>query len=348
MSGDLMTRTPHAACLPAESPPQLLVFVDTEEEFDWQKHFSSDARGVTAMKHQWRAQAVFGRYGVKPVYLVDYPVASQPAGYTPLREFFDDGRCEIGAHLHPWCNPPFEEQIVSRNTFLCNLPEPLQRAKLSWLTERIEDRVGRRPTAFRAGRYGLDIVGARVLEQLGYTVDSSVIPFTSYADEDGPDFSDAPQTPYFVGGGDLKCPQASGGLVELPVSIGYNRVHFERAHRMRQVASRPWLTRLHAVGILDRLGIARRIKFSPEQAGTRELIRLADNYLRRQAPALVLMFHSSSLMPGGSPYVPDAASVDRFLDRLAALFEYCLRVRGLATDTMSGFASKWLPLPATA
>lgn len=326
----------------------LIITIDTEEEGLWTGRYLRTGNTVENIQQVPRFQALCDRFGIRPTYLIDAAVADDERSAELLRTIQDDGRCEIGAHLHPWCNPPFEEQIVSRNTYLCNLPEPLQRAKLAWLTERIEDRVGRRPTAFRAGRYGLDIVGARVLEELGYTVDSSVIPFTSYADEDGPDFSDAPQTPYFVGGDDLKRPQTTGGLVELPVSIGYNRVHFERAHKMRQVASRPWLTKLHAVGILDRLGIARRIKFSPEQAGTRELIRLVDNYLRRQAPALVLMFHSSSLMPGGSPYVPDAASVDRFLERLAALFEYCLNVRGLANDTMSGFASKWLLLPATA
>jgi hypothetical protein len=145
-----MSHTPYAVRLPAGMPPQLLVFIDTEEEFDWGRSFSSDARGVTAMKHQWRAQTIFDRYGVKPVYLVDYPVASQPAGYSPLREFLADGRCDIGAHLHPWVTPPAEEDVTDEHSFACNLPRDLEHRKLAILKETIERNLGVAPTIYRA------------------------------------------------------------------------------------------------------------------------------------------------------------------------------------------------------
>src|SRR5262245_26219040 len=176
----------------------LIVTIDTEEEGLWGGCYRRTGNTVENIQHVPRFQALCDGFGVRPTYLIDAAVVEDERAAGLLRKIQDDGRCEIGTHLHPWCNPPFEEEIVPRNSYLCNLPLPLQRAKLSWLTERIEERMARRPTAFRAGRYGLDIVGARLLEALGYAVDSSVIPFTSYSGEEGPDFSDAPQTPYFV------------------------------------------------------------------------------------------------------------------------------------------------------
>ena len=326
----------------------LIVTIDTEEEGLWTGSYRQSGNTVENIQHVPRFQALCDRFGIRPTYLVDAAVASDERAVALLRSIQDAGGCEIGAHLHPWCNPPFDEEIVPRNTFLCNLPEPLQRAKLCWLTDRIEESTGRRPTAFRAGRYGLDISGALLLEQSGYTVDSSVIPFTSYAQEDGPDFSRAPTNPYFAGGEDLTAPQPSGGLLEVPVTIGYSRTDFERAHALREAAGAHWLKPFHAVGILDRLGLARRIKFSPEQATSGELLKLVDNCLVRNAPAMVLMFHSSSLMPGGSPYVPDTTALERLLERLEDVFEYCRQRQEVDCDTMSGFASRWSLLPSSA
>src|SRR5690242_16087063 len=116
------------------SAPSLAVVVDTEEEFDWSKPHSRVETGVDHIKHLTRAQGIFERYGVHPTYVVDFPVASQEAGYRPLREWLDDGRCEIGAHLHPWVNPPFEEEVSTRNSYPGNLPPSLEKAKLARLT----------------------------------------------------------------------------------------------------------------------------------------------------------------------------------------------------------------------
>lgn len=317
----------------------LIVTIDTEEEGRWSGSYRRYGNTVENIRHVGPFQALCDEFGVRPTYLIDAPVADDDRSAEFFRGLQEDQRCEVGTHIHPWCNPPFDEEINRRNTYLCNLPEPLQRAKLTWLTERIEQRIGRRPTSFRAGRYGLDIVGARILGDLGYRVDSSVIPFTSYAAEDGPDFSHAPHTPYFAAGSDLCVPQSAGILLEVPASIGFSRVDFERTHALQMTVSKSWLRHFRAEGILDRLGLAHRIKFSPEQADATDMIRLADNYLARRAPAMVMMFHSSSLMPGSSPYVRSPADLDRFLDRMRRTFEHCLHRKNMESRTLSGFAS---------
>ena len=166
---------------------------------------------------------------------------------------------------------PFRQKVP--DTFLFTLPESLQREKITWLTDAIEDRFGRRPTSFRAGRYGLDIVGARILTELGYLVDSSVIPFSDYSSEGGPNFRHAPNDPYFVGDTDLCSIQTDGELLEVPVTVGYNRMNFRRADTIRRLAARTPFRQLRCVGILDRLGVVRRIKFSPEQADVAQMKR---------------------------------------------------------------------------
>ena len=52
---------------------------------------------------------------------------AEEAGYRPLREMAEDGLCEIGAHLQPWANPPFEEDVGRvRNSYAGNLPPRLE------------------------------------------------------------------------------------------------------------------------------------------------------------------------------------------------------------------------------
>ncbi|MGH8246583.1 MAG: WalW protein, partial [Gammaproteobacteria bacterium] len=85
-----------------ERPPILLVVVDTEEECDWSAGFRRDLTSVTAMRKIARVQKVFEEFRIRPTYVVDYPVASQKDGISPLKEIFDDGWADLGAHLHPW------------------------------------------------------------------------------------------------------------------------------------------------------------------------------------------------------------------------------------------------------
>ncbi|MFQ5734367.1 MAG: polysaccharide deacetylase family protein [Planctomycetaceae bacterium] len=323
--------------------PSLVVTVDTEEEGLWGGEYRRTGNTVENVRGVPRFQALCERFGIRPTYLVDAPVVDDDRAADILQSIHAEGRCEIGTHVHPWCNPPYEEEITERNSFLCNLPESLQRRKIEWLTGRIEERFGRRPTSFRAGRYGLDAAGARILADLGYNVDSSVIPFTDYSAQGGPNFDAAPCAPYVVAEDDLTRPARAGRLLEAPVTVGYSRKNFEGAHAARKRAMASRWRKLRLVGLLDRLGIARRIKLSPEQADAKAMIRLIDASIARGAECLVLMFHSSSLLPGHSPYVRDASALEGFLDRLASLFEHAVEGRGCSQETLTGIAER---LPA--
>jgi hypothetical protein len=136
-----------------DEPPRLFVVVDAEEEFDWEKPFDRSQTAVTSMGSQWRAQTIFDSYGLRPVYVVDYAIASQAEGYEPLRSFLDRRGCMIGAHLHPWINPPFEETVSNYNSFAGNLPPDLEARKLSSLVEMIRHNFHIPARFFKAG-YG--------------------------------------------------------------------------------------------------------------------------------------------------------------------------------------------------
>jgi hypothetical protein len=324
--------------------PYFCITVDTEEEGLWNGRYAPEgwtARNVP--EGLPRFQELCRAYGVRPTYLVDYPVATDPQAVQTLRAWQEQQLCEIGAHLHSWCTPPHIAYRFPYHSYLKNLPEPIQKAKLEVLTETIEQCFGARPRSFRAGRYGLDLTGARLLAQLGYEVDSSVVPFRSFVADGGPDFERAPLNPYWIDlqqGRDLLAPAAfPQGLLEVPITVGYTRPNFKRRHRLRRALEQSPLRHLRAVGLLDRLGIARLLKLSPEQGRAADLLSLIDACLQEGCECLTLMFHSSSLVPGLSPYVKTPDELHWFYRALEEVIRYCLHAKGLAPVTLADYAT---------
>lgn len=222
------------ATLDTRQGPILAVVIDTEEEFDWGRPVDRASTGVASIRHQDRAQALFAEFGIVPTYVVDYPVASQPDGYGPLREFLADGACEIGAHLHPWVNPPHEEPVCNLNSYPGNLPPDLEARKLEVLKKTIEDNFGRPVRAYRAGRYGVGRASTGILRKLGFDVDSSVVPGSDFRRDEGPDFLACGPDPYWFGG------NGEGRLLEIPVTAGYVGILGDAGKRLYWPLSGPW------------------------------------------------------------------------------------------------------------
>jgi hypothetical protein len=297
-----------------EARPKLLVIVDTEEEFDWSKPYSRSQISVDHIKHQAVAHTILERYGLRPTYVVDYPVASQEGGYRVLREWLTDGRCGIGAHLHPWVNPPFDEELSAWNSYPGNLPVELEKAKLLRLTEIIEANFGRRPTVYRAGRYGVGPATGAILEEMGYQVDTSIVPHTEFSRDGGPDFTEFDVDPFWFG--------PSGQVLEIPLTVGWYGW-------LKAIGSplRRWVTsdigiRLHLPGVLARLRMLERIRLTPEGTNFRELKRLIDTMLAAGRQLFVFSYHSPSVVPGNTPYVRSGSELQRFLALIEQFCEY--------------------------
>jgi hypothetical protein len=301
--------------LPESFGRRVVVFVDTEEEFDWTKPHSRDARSTGAAESLPLIHRRLRGYGVSPVYLIDHPIASDPRCVATLREFQELGECTVGTQLHPWVNPPFEEEVNPTNSFPGNLPRVLERAKLERLTEVIESGVGRRPTIYRAGRYGVGPHTAALLVDLGYQVDVSVRSTFDYRADGGPDFSRIRPLPYRVGGRDL---------VEIPLTAGFVGAARRHGHGLFRAAGR--VARLR--GLLARSRLLGRVALTPEGmplADTRELVdRLVDDDLR----LFSISFHSPTVEPGNTPYVRNMRDLDLFYAWWDGMFDHFAR-RGI-------------------
>ena len=306
-----------------ESRPVLAVVIHTEEEFDWDKPHDRNATGVEHMRHIDRAQHVFDEFGIVPNYVVDYPIASQAEAFGPLKVYADAGRALIGAHLHPWVSPPFDEEVNARNSYPGNLPRALEHEKLRLLTDRIADAFGTRPQTYLAGRYGFGPNTGEILESLGYEVDISVAASIDYSADGGPDYSGCTSDPFWFGRGRR--------LLGLPGSGGY--VGWLRAGGtpLYRRLTRPLLRRVRVSGAVARLRLLERIRLSPEDYTVPEMCRLTRALLADGVRVLVFSFHSPSVMPGGTPYVRSESDLRRFLDKCRRYFDYFLReLRGTA------------------
>jgi hypothetical protein len=293
--------------------PCLVVVIDTEEEFDWGADFSRNNTSVRAIRSLSRIQRIFQEYNIQPVYVVDYPVASQPEGYEPLRDVRASGGCLIGAHLHPWVNPPYEEVVNRYNSFPGNLPHPLEAEKLKILTDCIGDKFGQRPTIYKAGRYGFGQNTAAILEQQGYEVDLSVCPHMDYSAEGGPDFTANSAAPHWFG---------KRGLLELPLTVGFAGLLRRWGAPLHRAASRGSMASLHAPGILARLGLVNKIWLSPEGYRNDEHFALVRDLYQDGLRIFSFAFHSPSLDYGHTPYVRTRSDLDGFLDRCRRFFDF--------------------------
>jgi len=293
--------------------PMLLTMVDAEEAFDWSRPFDRGAVDVTAMAAQHRAHRVFERHGVVPLYLADYPVVTQDAGRAPLREWLADGRCDVGAHMHPWVTPPYDEALGEHNSFAGNLPAALELAKARRLTDAVGDAFGQPPRIWRSGRFGAGPRTADILKSLGYLADSSVLPLWPATGIAGPA---APSSrPFWLDRGRR--------LLEIPVSAAL--VGRLADGSLRHVAPHifaPGAVRLRLAGALARLGLLERIRLTPEGMTIAEGKRLTRHMLAHGHRTFVLTYHSPSLVPGNTPYVRDAAALERFLAWLDEFYSF--------------------------
>ena len=292
---------------------RFVVTVDTEEEFDWDAPFARAEHGLASIPKLVRFQQFCEGFGVAPIYLIDYPVAADPRTVDALGKAVKAGRAEIGVQLHPWVNPPLDEEISARNSFAGNLPPELERAKFEKLRDTIEQAFGVAPLIYRAGRYGVGPATAGMLVEAGIAVDSSVRALFDYSGEGGPNFRDYPLHPWWVGG--------PGGLMELPLTT----VYWGMLRRQGRLIH-PALWRAPRLrGLLARLGLLERIPLTPEGVAADEALKAIDIALDDGLPLLVFSFHSPSLSPGHTPYVRDEADLDRLYDWWRTCFDYLAR-----------------------
>ena len=274
--------------------------------------FQGIAEGIGARLHP-----LFLRYGAKPTYLLSAEVMRDPSSVALLAGL---GGAELGAHLHGEYAEPgaFEPEVTE--VFQRDYPREMEAQKLAYLTELFAKAFGSKPTSFRAGRYGVGEHSIGLLEELGYTVESSVTPLMDWSSKGarGLSFLDAPTQPYRPSATDAG-KRGSSQILEVPVTI------------------RPrFLGRLPLIG--------KRIEprwLRPTSGSPASLVRLAKEEIAEATRAcpdvpvvLNAMFHNVEVIPDASPYAATESAATRILGRLEALLAFAAR-EGIAVIGLS-------------
>ena len=305
----LPTADQAAQFAPGFAPVSLLT-VDTEEGFDWDKPFTRDQHDLDHVEQIPRFQSFCEELGVSPLYLVDWPIVQSARAREIIGDAVRRGKAEVGVQLHPWVNPPFDEEVNTFNSFAGNLPAELEREKFTRLRDAIEEGFGTAPISYRAGRYGLGPSTKAILHDTGIRVDTSVRALFGYSEQDGPNYEDFPNHPYWV--------SREPELLELPVTSVYRG-----ALRRSGATLFPKLTRLpRGAGIASRTGLLERVRLTPEGTPLGAAKKAVDAALDAGLPVLVLSFHSPSLAPGNTPYTHSDADVDRLYGWLSGLYAH--------------------------
>lgn len=289
--------------------PRVLVFVDTEEDFDWSQPMSRANTSVSSMLRLERAQALFQRYGVKPCYLIDYPIATSQTSIGVLRPWLEQGLCTIGTQLHPWVNPPYAEEVNIFNSYPGNLAPEIEHAKLSNLTAAIARSFGVQPAVYRAGRYGIGPNTARILRELGYRIDTSVRPNFDYSKDGGANFTGISAHPYWA------TPQRD--LLEIPLSVTFTGALAGVGPRLYPMAAAVEPT----PGVLARLNLLNRVSLTPEGVSLEEARAAIRTMAQHKEALYCLSFHSPSVEPGHTPYVRSDEDLERFYAWIEAVLD---------------------------
>jgi hypothetical protein len=321
-----------------------IITIDTEADNQWDHGRSLTVENI---RYVPRFQDLCNKYNIKPTYLITSEVCEDGYAKEIFNEYIDNDQAEIGAHLHSWSTPPFLNKEGYRfndknHAFASQLPDDLLLNKLRYLTDQIGTAFGKRPTSFRSGRYGFDEKVAKALISNEYIVDSSVTPYISWSafkglpgeNGGGPDFMNKRPFPYRYHFDD-------GSLVEIPVTImptrfplnkdnGLSRYYFKNVNQkiflrsLRKIFFRYqplWLRPLPWMGI--------------------DLLKeVVDEAMQIKLPFMVMIFHSSELMPDSSIYRTDKESIEKLYEVLEKFF-ILLNSKNILSVSLTEAAKKY-------
>lgn len=324
---------------------KFIITVDTEADDQWKK--KGEKLTLENISYLPRFQKLCDSFGFPPTYLITNEVASDERAIKILSLWQGAGRAEVGAHLHPWTNPPFNDCELNNSkvqAFPSELTNEALWSKLKFLTEIIKTNFHKPPTSYRAGRFGFDERSAKYLLELGYMVDCSITPKINWHKTagltdgpGGPDFRQARVQPYFLSLNDV-CQAGESKLLELPLTIIYTgRLIKENNRSTKTFTNLPdSMIKL----IFNKLLFGKkwlRIFQSSKISDWRLIYRSA---VRNNLPVIEFMIHSSELMPGGSPYAKDEKEVDYIFYQLEAMFKY-FKQQGAEGTTLTDYAKNY-------
>jgi hypothetical protein len=316
---------------------KFVLTIDTEGDNQWNH---GNELTVENIKYIPRFQNLCEKYFIKPTYLVTYEVCEDAFAREIFKDYLKADKVEIGAHLHSWTTPPYIDKDGYRfndinHAFASELSGDLLAEKIKNLTNRIEDSFGKRSLSFRSGRYGFNRNVARELADNSYLVDSSVTPFMRWASLQGipggmggPDFIDHAPFPF-------RYNFDNRSLIEIPVTILPTKFPLNISKKIA-------INYFRNVDKSFLLRIFRKFLFKNQPLWLRPLpwmdislfVELLIEAKKIKLPYIVMMFHSSELMPGCSIYRSDKDAVEKLYVLLELFFDL-LREKNIPSITLT-------------
>lgn len=291
-----------------------LLSVDTEEEWDWEGPFPESDFSVENLHMLAPFQEFCENNALRPCYFVDYPAAVGMEAQTTFLSRVDKGKCELGAHLHPWANPPYFGKPTEESSHVVNLPLEQVEAKLDALLDIFSENLSYTPTAFRTGRWGISEDIMNLLYLRGFDIDSSVYPFykNEYFDCYG-----SPLAPYWPATDNVLKSGKQRNILEVPVTVGFNRTPFDKAAKVHDASESSIMQSMKTTAILWHSKLLRKIYFSPEVTSSKDMITLADSAIENGQLCLHMFFHSSNLISNATGFLTAEKPFELICDRIS-------------------------------
>lgn len=251
-----------------------------------------------------RFQELCEGYGFPPVYLTNYEMIMDDRFVDYIKPKAQEGKCEIGMHIHAWNSPPnFElDNRFGGCSYITEYPNEVISEKLDYLKTLITERTGVSPVSFRSGRWATNGFLFSELDRLGFLVDCSITPGISYSTDKGMTVERGnnylKEEPY--------AHKVHGDLIEVPMST----------RRMKTIEGLSLKNRVR------NFILGKDIWLRPTLNTFEEMKALCKSVEKDKTTYLEFMIHSSELMPGGSPFCKDSESIETMYKRMTKLFEY--------------------------
>lgn len=279
----------------------IIMTVDTEGDdlWNWKPGKSIETNNSMYIEP---FQNLCEKYNIPPVYLINYEMIMSDSFVEFVKEKAQQGKCEIGMHLHAWNSPPVVKlkSEYGGNPYITEFSREDIFEKHKYLKQLIIDRIGINPIAYRAGRWATNDDLFDVLEELGFLVDCSVTPGINH--------------------------KAPGATVKS--SNSYRNERYTPQKLRETLWEMPMTTEIRRS--IKGKGIYRKVVnllrgeekwLRPALQTAEEMLDLIDDMIDKGVPYLMFMIHSSELMPGGSPYCSTEEEVSEYLGKLENVFK---------------------------
>lgn len=274
------------------------VSLDVEEEGLFSGAYPGREATVANVARLRLLEPLYRDLGFPLTLFCSWQVFQNPAALKTLDFMRANCGAEIGAHLHHWSTPPFTEDDPCPPMRTHLLPKDLFRACLDNLLETAAAYLGHPARSFRMGRWDLKRPLLEELAARSIKVDSSICPLRKFSG--GADHFLAPAAPYRVSFPDRL------SLIELPIT---------------QISILPSINRLwHRLtrknSLCDLFHFFGAASPNPLWHSPAVMRMAAILHTMRHGQILNLFWHSSEMLPGASPHIPNEASANRLLDKI--------------------------------